>query len=336
MSDVRTQASQLASDNKILEAVALLQNAPKDWQVWHDLGVYCLSQGQMADAVDAFDQAAQSGEPIAKTSQAVMLLVAGKLPDAVSAVQQITTDAPDCAYAWQNYAALLWAAGKQKETAKAVAQLKELSSEPAQYQKAAVRTTHEKPFEVLIDSTGRVDYQKPAQPEMIRDRARRSHIPPEFSSTVDYLAERLDTTKEATIGDIRLRDKGGQWVLERYSPRGVEESLPISGATGIEYRSGAMSGGRRFMAIVSALLLIASVPARIHSWTLMGIFLGAFLLTLPFVAMNRPKRGFLLRYPLGQDEFVYSAYVFDSHEQAKRLEMEWIALSLLVKVLCQK
>ena len=333
MSDVRAQASQLASEGKVPEAISLLQQGPQDWQSSHDLGVYCLSQGQIADAVDAFDRAAKSGEPTAKTSQAVMLHVAGKLSDAISAMQQITSESPYCAYAWLNYAALLWAAGKQIETAKAVARLKEVSTASAEYQKAVIRAADN--FEVLIDATGRVDYQKPAQAETIRDRVRRSQIPSDFVATVDYLAERLDTSKEITVGDIRLRDKVGQWVLERYTPRGVEESLPMSGVMSIEYQSGAMSPGRRFMAIVSALLLIASVPARIHSWMLMGCFLGAFLLTLPFVTLNRPKRGFIVRYTVGRDEFIYSAYAFESREQSQRLEKEWIAITLLVKVLAQ-
>lgn len=337
MADIRVQALQAAAEGKISEAIALLQPAEKDWEAWHDLGAYCLSQGQIADSVDAFDQAARSGSPVAATSQAVLLLVAGKLSEAVSALQRITAESPECSYAWLNYASLLWAAGRQIETAKAVAKLKELTPEPAQYQQAVIRTTHSRPFEVRIMQDGQVVLQKKsAEGGSIRESVRRAGIPPDLAPTAEYLAERLDTAKEITIGDIRVRDKSGQWVLERYTPRGVEESLPLSGVTHIDYRSGAMSAGRRFMAAISALLLIAAVPARIHSWTLMGAFLGGFLLTLPFVAFNRPKRGFTLRYSLGRDEFVQSTYVFESREQARRIELECIALTLLVQVLEKK
>jgi tetratricopeptide (TPR) repeat protein len=342
MPDTPERALTLAEQGKFAETIAILQSLaqanPTQWQLWHDLAVCHLAQANFLPAMQAIEQALgqAADDPVLHTSYAVAMRVAGNLEPALEKLQQVTAATPGHVDAWRNYAALLLAAGKPKEAAKAVAQLKQLSGDAVpDYQRAVLRTLHAaesgKPFEFFIRSDGSVEV--PHTAISVRNLMKKFEVDPKLAPLVEQLAGRLDETREAIVGDIRLRRKPEGFVLEKFSPTAIEASIPVSDLSAIEYVPGAPSPAKKFLGLLAGLLLVGSVIGRIHSWLLAGILFGGFLLLLPFVATGRSRRGLRLTYRSSVRSFLLSTYVFESNEHTERIHLETFALTIILRAL---
>jgi hypothetical protein len=398
--DPLARAAAFGAEGNVAQAVEILEehvrNSPDDWRAQHDLGVCFLALGQIPQAVEKFEEALKlgAGDPVPQVTQAVMMHAAGGRDAAVGELQKLAASLPDSLYAWENYAALLWACGRQIETAKAMARAKELSDGRAlNYQEAVVRAAAGE-FEIRVRPDGSIVFKRggvaalgpeatdprqaperaiklacsgcqttlyvapalggrrvacpncratteapedktPPAVHSLRPILAQAALPSSLRGVVDGLRARLESSLELQIGDVRLRFRESRPYLEKLSAStgDIEESHALKDATRIEYRSGAMTGAGRAVALAAALLLVASFFARVHSYLMMGAFLGGFALLLPVVLYLKPRRGFHLSYRTGAQIFFPSTSATATRGEMGRLHAELFALSLIAKAL---